>query len=73
MKQQADRHRRAVDISVGSYVWLSTSHLKLPVSLSRKLAQKFVGPFRVVAAIGPVAFRLELPAEWRIHDVFHSS
>lgn len=58
MRQYANRKRRDVEISVGAHAWLSTDHLRLPPSLSRKLAAKFVGPYPVVAAIGPVAFRL---------------
>ena len=41
--------------------------------LSRKLAAKWAGPYRVIASVGPVAFRLELPPTWKIHDVFHVS
>ena len=37
-------------------------HLKLAPGLLRKLAARFVGPFRVVAAIGAMSFHLELPS-----------
>ena len=40
---------------------------------TRKLAALFAGPFRVVKLVSPVAFKLALPAEWIIHDVFHVS
>ena len=55
------RHRPA-NVVVGGYAWLSTEHLKLAPGLSQKLAAKFVGPFRVVAAVGAVSFHLELPS-----------
>ena len=54
--------RRPADVVIGGYAWLSTEHLKLAPGLSRKLAAKFVGPFRAIAAVGAVSFRLELPS-----------
>ena len=40
---------------------------------SRKLSALWAGPFRVAAKVNDVAFRLELPPDWHIHDVFHVS
>ena len=48
MTIQANKHRCAVDILVGSKAWLSTEHLKLAPGLTRKLAAKWAGPFPVV-------------------------
>ena len=48
MADYANRSRRAVDVTVGLFAWLSTAHLCLPAKLLRKLAAKWAGPFRVV-------------------------
>src|SRR5882757_1170953 len=56
---------------VGDQVWLDGKNLVLPYQ-SNKLAPRRQGPFRIKRIISPVAFQLELPASWRIHDVFHA-
>ena len=76
MKDRADKGRRDVRFAVGDQVVLSTKHLKQPGS--RKFAARWSGPFRVAQLVGPpgktaVAARLDLPAAWRIHPVFHVS
>ena len=53
-------------------VLLSTHHLRMRDGPA-KLQRRFVGPFRIDSQISRVAYRLELPAHWRIHPVFHTS
>ena len=57
---------------VGDWVWLEAKHLALPYT-SAKLAPKHHGPFKITKEVSPVAYQLELPKAWTIHDVFHSS
>jgi hypothetical protein len=57
----------------GDLVLLSTKHLHLRHQPSKKLSSKFVGPFRVQDAVGTQAYRLILPPNYRIHNVFHIS
>lgn len=72
MEGVANPARRPLAFSVGDRAWLSTAHLPLRLG-TRKLAAKWVGPFPVVATVGDVAYRLDLPASWQVHPVFHVS
>ena len=72
MARVANRARRDLSFEVGDRVWLSTRNLPLKIG-TRKLAAIFAGPYVVTEAVGPVAYRLELPSDWQIHDVFHVS
>ena len=56
---------------MGSQVLLSTSYLRMPGG--RKLGPRWIGPFRVSARVGMVAYRLELPSQYKFHNVFHVS
>jgi hypothetical protein len=38
-----------------------------------KLSPRQYGPFKVVAIISSVAYKIELPPHWKIHDIFHTS
>jgi len=58
--------------AVNDQVWLESKNLTLPHQ-SKKLAPKHLGPFCIKQIITPVAFQLELPISWGIHDVFHVS
>ena len=68
----ANRARRDWSHEVGEKVWLATKNLPLRAG-TRKLSAIWAGPFEVIEAIGPVAYRLRLPEDWGVHDVFHIS
>ena len=73
MKGQADQKRREQRFSSGDQVLLSTEHLNMKNAPIRKLKKRFVGPFFVVCQVGPVAYKLDLPEQWKIHNIFHAS
>jgi len=72
-KAYADLSRRPVSYQVGEKVLLSSKFLSLKVPGASKLMPKFVGPFTIVEKVNEVAFKLGLPENMRVHDVFHVS
>ena len=76
MKQYANRGRREETFQIGDYVYLKLQPSRQQSVFKRayqKLASIFFGPFKVVARLGSVAYKLELPEDSRIHPVFHVS
>jgi transposase InsO family protein len=68
---QADRTRfPAPAFQEGDRVWLDTRNLKMDRP-SRKLAEKYIGPFKIIKVVSPVTYRLDLPTGMSIHNVFH--
>ena len=55
----------------GQKVWLDTRHMK--TSYHKKMAPKREGPFEIEEVMGPVTYRLKLPQEWKVHNVFHAT
>jgi hypothetical protein len=53
-------------------VWLEATNLKT-THPTAKLAPKRYSPFRIKKKILDIVFQLELPHQWKIHNVFHTS
>ncbi|GKE95695.1 putative reverse transcriptase domain-containing protein, partial [Tanacetum coccineum] len=75
-KSYADNRRKPLEFEVGDRVMLKVSPWKGVVRLRKKgkLAPRYVGPFKILKRIGPVAYRLRLPEELSgVHDTFYES
>ena len=48
MVDYTNRSRRDVAFNVGDMVYIATQNFKLPSSLVRKFASKYVGPYKIL-------------------------
>ena len=74
MKKYADLNRTERQFSEGELVYLKMQPYRetsLGPQNSLKLTSKWYGPFRILKKIGRVAYKLQLPEDAQIHDVFH--
>jgi hypothetical protein len=58
--------------ALGDLLWLDARNLRTSYP-SQKLTPKRYGPFRVIKVISHTSYQLELPPQWKIHNVFHAS
>ena len=65
------RKGTAVDFEVGEEVWLDSTNLNTSRPM-KKLAEKRLGPFKILEKVGHTSYHLNLPISWKIHPVFHS-
>ena len=75
-KSYADKRRRLLQFGVGDYVYLKVSPMRgvHRFGIHGKLAPRYVGPYKILAQCGPVAYRLQLSDILSVvHDVFHVS
>ncbi|GKG33423.1 hypothetical protein Tco_0433582, partial [Tanacetum coccineum] len=75
-KSLADRNHKPMEFQVGDMVMLIVSQWKGVIRFDKrgKLNPRYIGPFKVLAKVGMVAYRLELPDQLsRVHNTFHVS
>lgn len=72
-KSHYDRKHQPLFMKVGDWVMLrlhkdySIPSLK---GVTKKLTQQYVGSFRVIERVGRLAYKLDVPNDWKIHPVF---
>ncbi|KAI3774607.1 hypothetical protein L1987_49166 [Smallanthus sonchifolius] len=75
-KSYADNRRKPLEFQIGDRVMLKVSPWKGVARFGNrgKLNPRYVGPFEILARVGPVAYKLKLPQELNnVHDTFHVS
>ncbi|GJS41091.1 putative reverse transcriptase domain-containing protein [Tanacetum coccineum] len=75
-KSYADVRRKPLEFQAGDKVMLKVSPWKGVIRFGkrRKLNPRYIGPFKVLAKVGTVAYKLKLPQQLsRVHITFHVS
>ena len=68
-----DRKHQPMFLKVGDWALLRLHKgYSIPSTLgvTTKLAQQYVGPFKVTERVGRLAYRLAVPEDWKVHPVF---
>lgn len=71
-KKYADKHRRHDTFQLNDRVLLDCSDITFTIG-TKKLLDKYLGPYSITQVISDVAYKLDLPIRFRIHPVFHIS
>nr|GFA00584.1 hypothetical protein [Tanacetum cinerariifolium] len=75
-KSYTDVRRKPLEFQVGDKVMLKVSPWKGVVQFGKrgKLNPRYIGPFKVLAKVGTIAYRLKLPQQLsRVHSTFYVS
>lgn len=70
-KMMSHLTRGFVPFTKGQKVWLEAVNLRREGN--KKFLPKREGPFVISEVLGTLVYKLKLPAQWRIHNVFHAS
>ncbi|GJW36043.1 putative reverse transcriptase domain-containing protein [Tanacetum coccineum] len=75
-RSYTNKRRKPLEFQVGDKVMLKVSPWKGVIRFGKrgKLNPRYIGPFKIIAKVGTVAYQLELPGQLsRVHGTFHVS
>ncbi|GKB04117.1 putative reverse transcriptase domain-containing protein [Tanacetum coccineum] len=75
-KSYADVRQKPLEFQVGDKVMLKVSPWKGVIRFGKrgKLNPRYIGPFKIIAKVGTIPYRIELPEQVsRVHSTFHVS
>ncbi|GKB84771.1 putative reverse transcriptase domain-containing protein [Tanacetum coccineum] len=75
-KSYVDRRRKPLEFEVGDKVMLKVFPWKGVIRFDKrgKLNPRYIGPYKILAKVGTLAYQLELPTQLcRVHNTFHVS
>ena len=71
MRKHADKKRKEMQFQEGDLVKLVAKYIRT-LRVHKKLVERFLGPFKVLAKVGINAYKLDLPIKYkRLHHTFH--
>ena len=76
MKQLADKHRSDQKLQIWDLVYVKLHpyrHVSVAFRSNAKLAPKYYSPYPILDQNGEVAYKVQLPPNSLIHNVFHIS
>ncbi|XP_075101616.1 uncharacterized protein LOC142177054 [Nicotiana tabacum] len=75
MKKFADRKRHPMNYRVGDMVMVKFNprQFKALRGMHQNLIRKYDGPFNIVAKVGKISYKLDMPSYLKICHVFHAS
>lgn len=72
--QNANKKRQDTTFQIGDQVLINSQHLNIAgTGPSKKLQNKWIGPFKITQVISPTAYKLDIPEHMKVHPVRHVS